>query len=126
MGEVLVDVTVAGVPESVNHLWRAGRGGHFYKTAKAREFEEILTLIMAREKKGTALDEAKDRVELRLKITKKSKRRYDLDNRIKSVQDCLSKAGIISDDSQVYRLVVEKAAGEEDSTSVTAIKMEEA
>lgn len=35
----IVRVTVAGIPESVNHIWRGTRSGRHYKTAKARDFE---------------------------------------------------------------------------------------
>ena len=112
----LVCVTVAGIPESVNHIWRGTRGGRHYKTAKARDFESLLTHAL---RAGRRLDGVYDgAVRLVMVIGRKTKRRYDLDNRIKSVQDCLAPAGIIADDSQVVEISTRKILAEEDTTTV--------
>ena len=118
----LVCVTVAGIPESVNHIWRATKGGNHYKTAKARDFETLLINVLRKQHAGRpACDGA---VRLTVEITRKTRRRYDLDNRIKSVQDCLAPAGIICDDSQVVELVARKTRGEEDTTTVIVEALE--
>ena len=57
-------------------------------------------------------------VRLVMIIGRKTKRRYDLDNRIKSVQDCLAPAGIITDDSQVVEISARKILTDEDTTTV--------
>ena len=112
----LVCATVAGIPESVNHIWRGTRGGRHYKTAKARDFESLLTRAL---RAGRRLDGVYDgAVRLVMVIGRKTKRRYDLDNRIKSVQDCLAPAGIIADDSQVVEILARKILAEEDTTTV--------
>ena len=112
----LVCVTVAGIPESVNHIWRGTRGGRHYKTAKARDFESLLTRAL---RAGRRPDGVYDgAVRLVMVIGRKTKRRYDLDNRIKSVQDCLAPAGIIADDSQVVEISARKILAEEDTTTV--------
>ena len=112
----LVCVTVAGTPESVNHIWRGTRSGRHYKTAKARDFESLLTHAL---RAGRRLDGVYDgAVRLVMVIGRKTKRRYDLDNRIKSVQDCLAPAGIIADDSQVVEISARKILADEDTTTV--------
>ena len=112
----LVCVTVAGIPESVNHIWRGTRSGRHYKTAKARDFESLLTHAL---RAGRRLDGVYDgAVRLVMIIGRKTKRRYDLDNRIKSVQDCLAPAGIIADDSQVVEILARKILADEDTTTV--------
>lgn len=112
----LVCVTVEGTPESVNHIWRGTRSGRHYKTTKAKNFELLLThALRAGRRNGTVYD---GDVRLGMVIGRKTKRRYDLDNRIKSVQDCLAPAGIIADDSQVVEILAWKIPADEDTTTV--------
>ena len=47
-------------------------------------------------------------VEVRLTLRPPSKRAYDIDNRAKATLDALVKAGILADDRQVSRLILEK------------------
>lgn len=117
----LVSVTVAGIPESVNHIWRGSRGGRHYKTAKAKDFEFLLTTVLRSAYKGKPAYDGQ--VRLCLTIIRKTKRRYDLDNRIKSAQDCLTPAGIILDDCQVVEIYARKECGSEDSTTVSVEKI---
>ena len=118
----LVCVTVAGIPESVNHIWRGTKTGKHYKTAKARDFEALLITVLRKQHAGRPSCDGP--VRLTVEISRKTRRRYDLDNRIKSVQDCLAPAGIIADDSQVVELVARKTRGEEDTTTVTVEALE--
>lgn len=118
----LVCVTVAGIPESVNHIWRGTKTGKHYKTAKARDFENLLINVLRKQHAGRPACDGP--VRLTVEISRKTRRRYDLDNRIKSVQDCLAPAGIICDDSQVVELVARKTRGEEDTTTVTVEALE--
>ena len=112
----LVCVTVAGTPESVNHIWRGTRSGRHYKTAKARDFESLLITALRHQHAGRPVYDGA--VRLGIVIGRKTKRRYDLDNRIKSVQDCLAPAGIITDDSQVVEISAWKILADEDTTTV--------
>ena len=118
----LVCVTVAGIPESVNHIWRGTKTGKHYKTAKARDFETLLINVLRKQNAGKPACDGP--VRLTVEISRKTRRRYDLDNRIKSVQDCLAPAGIIADDSQVVELVARKTRGEEDTTTVIVEALE--
>ena len=55
-------------------------------------------------------------VELRIEFKVKSRRKWDIDNRVKALQDCLNIAKILQDDSQVQILHVERSKGEADMT----------
>lgn len=115
-------MTVEGIPESVNHIWRGTRSGRHYKTTKAKDFECWLTHAL---RVGRRLDGVYDGdVRLVMVIGRKTRRRYDLDNRIKSVQDCLAPAGIIADDSQVVEILARKILADEDTTTVIVEALE--
>ena len=47
-------------------------------------------------------------VELRITFMTTDRRRWDIDNRVKALQDCLSLAGVLKDDRQVEILHVER------------------
>ena len=122
MSSEIVRVTVAGIPESVNHLWRGTRSGRHYKTAKAKDFEFLLTHALRTGRRNKNVYDGA--VRLVMVIGRKTKRRYDLDNRIKSVQDCLAPAGIIADDSQVVEISARKILTDEDTTMVIVETLE--
>ena len=107
----LIDVTLDGLPPTVNHLYRSANG-HRYKTAEGKAYQESAAYEMraqraalpAKRAQGTYLGP----VALHIIMTTRTRRRWDLDNRVKAVQDCLMMAGIIKDDSQIDELVVRR------------------
>ncbi len=100
----LLDIMLQGLPPTVNHFYRSARGGRRYKTPEGRVFQEATVL----EIKGKARQRTPytGRVALHIIMTCRTQRRWDLDNRVKAVQDCIQAAGIIADDSQIDELVV--------------------
>lgn len=110
---VLISVELEGIPPTVNHLYRSYRNRR-YKTAAGREYQEHVTEILRREWKNRP--PVTSPVELRITFTTNDRRRWDVDNRVKALQDCLSMAGIIKDDRQVEILYVERKYGTKQQT----------
>ena len=109
----LLSITLDGLPPTVNHLYRTG-GQHRYKTPEGAAYQEATAAEMRRVKKSSRTlgpyltGPYLGPVALHIVMTARSRRRWDLDNRVKAVQDCLQMAGIIKDDSQITELVVRR------------------
>ena len=97
-----------GLPPTVNHLYRTGANGRRYKTRSGRSWQngaaEILRAAWGREPYDGD-------VELRVYLVASDRRKWDIDNRVKAVQDCLQAGGVLRDDRQVQRLVIERSLG---------------
>lgn len=109
----LLSITLDGLPPTVNHLYRSGGSArHRYKTAEGVAYQEATAaemraqreMLPARRYVGPYLGP----VALHIIMTSRTRRKWDLDNRVKAVQDCLQMAGIIQDDSQITELVVRR------------------
>ena len=111
---ILLELELEGLPPTVNHLYRTGRTGYRYKTAGGHKYQEQVSFLLAQ--KWQDKPAYSGEVELRIEFTVKSRRKWDIDNRVKALQDCLNMAGIVKDDSQVQILHVERRKGEVDMT----------
>ncbi len=102
-----------GIPPTVNHMYMSRRGRRF-KTEETAAFQEnIISQLKALWDRAPFCDCAG----LYLYFSQKTKRHWDIDNRVKSIQDCLQKANIIANDSQIDVLHVERVRGaKKDST----------
>ncbi|MBQ7220759.1 MAG: RusA family crossover junction endodeoxyribonuclease [Synergistaceae bacterium] len=58
-------------------------------------------------------------LELSIVFETSNRRKWDIDNRIKPLQDCLERAGIILNDRQVESLHVRRIYGTKDTTCLT-------
>ena len=103
----MIEITLTGNPLSTQHIYKyfcRGRFGGFYmskkgKDAKARYKEEI--------KEQYNGEPLKDMVEMDVKLYFGTRRKKDVDNFSKIINDALS--GIVyEDDVQIKRLTVEK------------------
>ena len=101
----LIHVALKGLPPTVNQMYR-NCGTRRYKTPETREFQDGLVAIL----KSLWGDKPcfNGRAGLRLFFSQKDKRRWDIDNRVKALQDCLQAAGVIKDDSQIDLLHLER------------------
>ena len=119
----LARVELQGLPPTVNHLYRTSRNGVRYKTPQGREWQNTTAAIMAVAK--TNRKPYSGDVALEVLFRTADRRRWDMDNRIKALQDCLAMAGVIEDDRQIQRLLVERQAGPKTATVVTVRELGE-
>ena len=115
-----LDVEFIGLPPSVNHMYRTGSGSR-YKTLEVREYQQYVVNKLREAWKGRKT--LTGRIEMKLLFQTNNRRRWDIDNRVKALQDCLSIAGVIRDDSQLDMLQVERVYGKEQSTKMTLNEM---
>lgn len=104
-----------GLSPTINHYYmRTGRA--IFKNAKARAWQEAAEILLKTVwGKQPAYAGA---VKLRIIFEAKTRRKWDMDNRIKPLQDCLEHAGVIVNDNQVEILHAERQHGRKDMTHV--------
>ena len=92
------------VPPSVNALYRAiGRGRNILSKEGRAWYEKAVPMAQQQAAGWFVLGKC----ELSFIVFFPDRRRCDISNRIKALEDGITKAGIWQDDSQVKRLVVE-------------------
>jgi crossover junction endodeoxyribonuclease RusA len=92
-------------PPSVNSYW-GFKGSMRFLTAKAKEFKKAVFVKFAEKKhKGFGTK----RLQITIVLHPTDKRVRDIDNSIKSLLDALCQAGAFEDDSQVDKLIIERA-----------------
>lgn len=94
-------------PPSVNTYYR--RGAHTtYMSKQGREYKAKVSDYIA--ESGTPkLGDA--RVHLEIVLWPKDKRKYDIDNRLKALLDCIESSGVINSDEQVDSINVYRGDG---------------
>jgi len=111
----LLNIKLPGLPPTVNHVYRTGRGVR-YKTAEGRRYQEQVVQVMDVFRKNNEPWDGPTSVEIY--FTSKNHHPWDVDNRIKVLQDCLAPAGVIKNDKQVVELYARRIWGAEDSTHI--------
>ena len=112
---VLLGLELEGLPPTVNHIYRSARRGFWFKTASCVKYQEEVSNAMRRLWDKEAYD---GRVSLNIKFTVQNRRKWDRDNRVKALQDCLELACVIKNDSQIDELHVKREHGEVSKTSI--------
>ncbi len=112
---VLISLKLDGLPPTVNHMYRTS-GRYRYKTAETRMYQEHVSARL-RELWNSQQQYTKP-VELFIKFFTNNKKRWDIDNRVKALQDCLSIAGVIRDDTQIDELHVKREYSSEMGTEI--------
>ena len=118
MGEIL-DIELLGLPPTVNHMYRSGKGIR-YKTLEVRQYQQYVVGKLREVWEGR--ETLMGRIEMHVVFTTNDRRRWDIDNRVKALQDCLSMAGVIRDDSQLDDLRVQRVYGKDKGTRITVRK----
>lgn len=97
-------------PPSMNHQWRTGNG-RVYKAPEVKRFCHDAVYLLKHQPEFQAVHRQggyTGAVMVRLDFHPDSRRRWDLDNRIKIVLDVLTTAGVWADDSQVRAITAIK------------------
>ena len=121
MKNFLLELEFEGLPPSVNHMYRGARGWR-YLTAETIEFQTAISAIMRRECQIQEIYTGV--VAVFIKFYTNNKRRWDIDNRVKSLIDCLEKAGIIQDDSQIDALIINREQCNKTATRIIVCRYE--
>ena len=122
MAKMLINAELTGLPPTVNHLYRTSRNGVRYKTTQGREWQNVTASIMAAAKINRKPYDGD--VALEIVFRTADRRKWDIDNRVKALQDCLAMAGVIEDDRQIQRLHVERQLWTQTATIVTVLELE--
>lgn len=91
-------------PPSGNHMWKHAKGKHYLTDQARRYYEQVAWVIRS---SGLAMG-LECRLEVEVDIYPPDKRKRDLSNVIKVVEDACTKAGLWQDDSQIDRLVLQR------------------
>ena len=100
--KTLISMWLDGLPPSVNHLYNRGMK-RVYINPEARAWKNYAAAAMTLNR-NKSLTPAGSPVSIKICFITPNNRRWDIDNRLKALLDCLAKAEIIFDDSQVYAL----------------------
>ncbi len=104
--KILLDIELDGLPPTVNQMYRTASKTHIrYKTKTTREYQayvvnKIREVYIAEPYTGS--------VAVTVLFLTSDKRRWDIDNRLKVLLDCLQMAKLIADDKQVDKISLER------------------
>ena len=119
MSGKIAEFELKSLPPTVNNLYGRLRRS-VYKKPSVRKWQAETIEYLSREWKAKAA--LTKELEVRIEFTTKDHRKWDIDNRIKPLQDCLERAGIIENDRQIEKLEVERKYGEQDKTRIQILE----
>jgi crossover junction endodeoxyribonuclease RusA len=102
-------------PPSVNHYWRR-QGNRYFVSSEGKTYKDTVYYLCAQYR---GLFKPSERLSLMIDAFPPDKRRRDLDNLIKSVQDSLQYAEVYEDDSQIDCLTIKRNVLRENKIIVT-------
>jgi len=102
------------MPTTTNHI-RASCKGRLVSSKKYRIWHQITKIDLFTQKTHQTITHD---IFLSIKLSPKTKNKTDIDNRNKGIFDALVASGIIADDSQVKKLLIEFDYSKKDFVSV--------
>ena len=118
----LINLELEGLPPTANLMYR-GLKGHRYKPKSVVEYQRYTTGLIREQWQGK--ETYTGAAALYIKFETDNRRRWDIDNRVKALQDCLTLAGVLKDDTQIYFLQVERVHGAKTATEIKLSAMED-
>ncbi len=116
----LLTLEVPGLPPTVNSMYR-NSGTHRYKREEVTEWQEDIAALMAEHYSGRS-PPFTGRVSVVIEFVVKTRKTWDIDNRLKALLDCLEIAGAIENDSQIDSLHVTRKRGRDTLTRLTLME----
>jgi len=113
MSKLIATYTMT-VPPSVNSAYRAFKGRVIMSKPARLWYANAIPNLFIQKNHATITQD----IFLSIKISPKTRVKQDIDNRNKCIFDALTKAGIIQDDSQVKKLLIEFDYTKKDFVSV--------
>ena len=121
----LLTLEFEGLPPTVNSMYR-NVGSRRYKQPEVQDWQEEISSLMAEEwnkvEKNSPVPHERPpyrrQVAAEIELTSKDRRGWDIDNRLKSLLDCLELAGVLVNDSQIDSLKVTRNYGEGNKTRI--------
>lgn len=104
----LLRASLDGLPPTLNHS-HTNAGGRRFRSRECLDYQEYVVGQIKRQR-GCEWPFS-GRVSLSVVFTAINHIRWDIDNRIKVLQDCLTLGGVICDDSQIDELHVRRIYG---------------
>lgn len=115
MAKMLLARMILPFPPSLNHYWRKDKTGMHISEEGKRYLSQVRQLVLLNDVGDTEYfvkvyrkPEAKQRLMVQASFFLPDNRKRDLDNLFKVIFDCMTKTGIWTDDSQVFKLNAEK------------------
>ena len=102
-------------PPSVNHYWRR-QGSRYFVSSEGKTYKDSVYYLCSQYR---GLFKPYERLSLLIEAFPPDKRRRDLDNLIKAIQDSLQYAGVYEDDSQIDCLTIKRNTLRENKIIVT-------
>lgn len=111
----LIQLDFDGLPPTVNHMY-GRRGSLTFKSAEL-DMWQIGIADMLREL-WQGKEAYSGEVSVHVDFITNNKRKWDVDNRLKALIDCLAKAGVIRDDRQVAGITAWRMMGGKEMTRI--------
>ena len=117
-GTELISLELDGLPPTVNLMYR-NVGTRRYKTAACHDYQDFLASRLASLWNGKP--PVTSPVSLYVKFSQCDRRRWDIDNRAKALQDCFQMSGIIKDDRQIDLLILHRVHNADKASTLLSL-----
>lgn len=111
-------------PTSANRYWRNSKRGVYVSKEAMQYRERVAEIITALILDGAWCPSSSMRLRMKMVLNAPTRRKYDIDNRIKVCIDALAHAGLIPDDEQVDSLTVDRGEYRKNNGSCSVVLSE--